>query len=174
MAPKAWGAHSLGPGNSRGGFGLLSGNFLLCSDVRGMRESLLGITHYLVLREILTFSIPFSACTEVNPARLRLTWPISHKNVAPTSVLGVGQRQHSSSVPAPLALRPVLWAAHKSTAPFSFLGPGPLLSGALFQKHHQPRRWFSLHHSSYSWQILHLHINTPWCFQPETFPDTLA
>lgn len=49
-----------------------------------------------------------------------------------------------------LRMNSELWAAQDSTAPFSFLGPGPLLSGTMFQKHHKPRRWFLLHHSSYS------------------------
>lgn len=97
-----------------------------------MGESLLVQTHPLGFTGDTNPFNPLSVCIEIHHAS---TWHgplVTHtKKWHPKQQLAVGRawQPNSSFLTAPL-----LWAAHKSTAPFSSLGLGPLLSGTRFQK----------------------------------------
>lgn len=120
------GAQGLGAGNSQDGFVSLSGNFLLCSDVKGVGESPLGITHSRRFKGDADISILVSAS-------LSLTWSISPE-VPPRPAAGAAKRRLGSSVSPPRAAGPALGAANEPAAPFLRPGPGPLLSGTLVSK----------------------------------------
>lgn len=125
-----------------------------------MGESLLVQTHPLGFTGDTNPFNPLSVCIEIHHAS---TWHgplVTHTcKVTPKAAAGGGEGMAIQQQLPYRASALSLTQIHSSV--FLSWPWAPSFRNSVSKKHHKPCRWFVLYHSSYSWQILRLHINTP-------------